>query len=93
MTLLTGWMFRLRTHSLPQTHPKILIKIIRSRVNMWATKFGTELWESLTVATRRDTIQQVRMTIMMIMMLNMVIAMVVLMAKIMPMMMLNVTLQ
>merc|ERR1719495_1449001 len=30
----------------------------RDMVNMWASKFGRELWESLTVATRRDTIQQ-----------------------------------
>ena len=44
------------------------------RVNMWGSKFGKELWESLTVATRRDTIQQVKTGIMMmsrIMMLNM----------------------
>ena len=37
-----------------------------SRVNMWGSKFGKELWESLTVATRRDTIQQVRMERIMI---------------------------
>ena len=37
-----------------------------SRVNMWGSKFGKELWESLTVATRRDTIQQVRMERVMI---------------------------
>merc|ERR1719495_2162591 len=30
----------------------------RDMVNMWASKFGRELWESLNVATRRDTIQQ-----------------------------------
>ena len=30
---------------------------------MWGSKFGKELWESLTVATRRDTIQQVEMPI------------------------------
>ena len=35
------------------------------RVNMWGSKFGKELWESLTVATRRDTIQQVEMPIIM----------------------------
>ena len=45
------------------------------RVNMWGSKFGKELWESLTVATRRDTIQQVKTS--RIMMLNMVIAMVI----------------
>ena len=33
---------------------------------MWGSKFGKELWESLTVATRRDTIQQVKMAITMI---------------------------
>ena len=32
---------------------------------MWGSKFGKELWESLTVATRRDTIQQVKMPIIM----------------------------
>ena len=37
----------------------IIIIIIILRVNMWGSKFGKELWESLTVATRRDTIQQV----------------------------------
>ena len=42
---------------------------------MWGSKFGKELWESLTVATRRDTIQQVKTS--RIMMLNMVIAMVI----------------
>ena len=26
---------------------------------MWGTRFGTELWESLTRATRRDEIQKV----------------------------------
>ena len=35
-------------------------------MNKWVTKFGTELWESLAVATRRDTIQQVKMAIIMI---------------------------
>ena len=48
---------------------------------MWGSKLGKVLWESLTVATRRDAIQQVKiMAIMMIsriIMLNMVIAMVV----------------
>ena len=29
------------------------------RVNLWGTRFGTELWESLTRATRRDEIQKV----------------------------------
>ena len=29
-------------------------------VNMWGTRFGKELWESLTRATRRDEIQKVR---------------------------------
>jgi len=33
-------------------------KIDGEVVNMWGSKFGKELWESLTVATRRDTIQQ-----------------------------------
>ena len=27
---------------------------------MWGTRFGTELWESLTRATRRDEIQKVK---------------------------------
>jgi len=33
-------------------------KIDGEVVNMWGSKFGKELWESLTVATRRDTIQK-----------------------------------
>ena len=28
---------------------------------MWGTRFGTELWESLTRATRRDEIQKVKL--------------------------------
>ena len=39
---------------------KIVTKLMRSRVKMWGSKFGKELWDSLTVATRRDTIQQVK---------------------------------
>merc|ERR1712106_513305 len=33
-------------------------KIDGEVVNMWGTRFGTELWESLTRATRRDEIQK-----------------------------------
>ena len=35
------------------------IMLIIFRVKLWGTKFGTELWESLTRATRRDEIQKV----------------------------------
>ena len=28
-------------------------------VSSWGSKFGTELWESVTIATRRDEIQKV----------------------------------
>ena len=45
----------------------LIIKSMCFRVNMWGSKFGKELWESLTVATRRDTIQQVKKTAKMIM--------------------------
>ena len=71
---------------------KIVTKLMRSRVKMWGSKFGKGLWDSLTVATRRDTIQQVKMAIMMIsrmMMLNLVIAMVKVMARIMMIMTVN----
>ena len=33
-------------------------KIDGEVVNLWGTRFGTELWESLTRATRRDEIQK-----------------------------------
>ena len=53
------------------------MKLLCSRVKIWGSTFGKELWESLSVATRRDTIQQVKMAKVMIsrmMMLNMGIA-------------------
>ena len=58
---------------------------------MWGNKFGKELWDSLTVATWRDTIQQVKMATRMMMIFNMVIAMLVVMSMIMTIMMANGT--